>query len=223
MSVNKPSGRSHEAGELAHEIERLKAWYATELAAGRLPDMVPYLQRYPQYADELRDYVVYLHTVAVDLPAPEAEPGAELSSAARTALARIHDEGLAKGHAASAERVESLVSLAAKVGVKPPQLASRVGINLIILTRLQNGLISPQSVPATLVQRIAAVLAETPAKVEALLGLRSPTQGAFFYADTAPERTQETFLNAVRRSTLTDEQKQEWNAIVAQDVSKEDR
>lgn len=226
MPANQSREERHAAGGSAYEIdeiERIKAWYAAECDAGRLPDMRVYLERYPDYADELRDYVVYLHTIAVDLPAPAAVPAAELSPAARSVLTRMAAEGVAAQVPTMAQTVvrvaetETLVSRAGRAGVKPIQLVAKVGINIDILTRLQNGLIAPGSVPRTLIQRIAAVIAETPATVETLLGLNAPAQSAFFYSNTAPEHSQDTFLDAVQKSALSEEQKQEWRAIVADD------
>ena len=49
-------------------VQRITARYVEETRSGQRPVISDYLARYPQYADEIADFVAYYHAFEVDLP-----------------------------------------------------------------------------------------------------------------------------------------------------------
>lgn len=89
----------HEHGEQLSVLDHITAEYVEAYRAGRPPNLRTFIRRYPQFARELLDFVLYFHCVAADLPEPDRVPAAHLSPGAQAALARIRR---AHGHQHSA-------------------------------------------------------------------------------------------------------------------------
>ncbi len=202
--------------ERRYEIDRITAEYADEWRAGRSPRVEDYVGRYPNYATEISEFALYFHSIAFDLPEPDAVPAAQLSPAATNALAQI---GLARAAAPAAPTpIEGLVKQGAAVGFTPRKLAEAVRLSTDLLGKLEARAIDVATIPPTLVRRLAETLNVTTEAVAAYLGAAGPAQaGAFFYADQAPAQRQEAFLDAVQGSTLGPELKREWSEIVTRD------
>jgi hypothetical protein len=203
--------------ERQYEIDRITVQYADEYRAGRAPRIEDYVRRYPDYASELLRFAVYFHTVGFDMPALDASPAAELSPAAQRALAQIRDSQVTP--AAAAAPLAGLVQQGITVGFTPRTLAETLRLTTDLLGKLEAHAIDAATIPSTLIKRLSAVLQVTPEAIAAYLG--SPGQApaaAFYYADRPPAQRQESFLDAVRASTLAPETKQEWVEIARQDV-----
>jgi len=193
--------------ERQYAIDRITARYAAEYRAGQSPRLDEYLQRYPEFAAELIDFVLYFHSIAVDLPAPDAVPTVELSPAARAAQARLRTR--------FAPAIEGLVKQGRAAGYTPSQLAAAVGLSLDVLAKLEGHVIEATTIPRALIQRLASALQTAPDAIVAYLSGHAPAQaGAFFYADKPPDQRQQTFLEAIRASGLPPERKREWEDIV---------
>lgn len=80
------------ARERQFQLDRLVAGYLEKLQAGSAPRLADFIAEHPEFASDLVDMVFYFLCVAVDLPEPGAEAAAELSPAAKAALAHIHQE-----------------------------------------------------------------------------------------------------------------------------------
>jgi hypothetical protein len=205
--------RSHLARQ--YEIDVISAQYAEEVRAGRKPRIEEYVKRYPQYRAELLSFALYFETVGIHTEALDGPADAALSPAAERALAAIRkwrpaDEG---------QSLQGLAARGLEVGYQPPQLAAAVGLTMDLLGKLEARVIAVATIPPTLVQRFAAALRVAPDAVAAFLGAAGPgTAGAFFYADQPPTHQQESFLDAVRGSTLLPNGKREWEEIVRADA-----
>ncbi len=196
--------------ERRYEIDRITAEYADEWRAGRSPRVEDYVGRYPNYATEISEFALYFHSIAFDLPEPDAVPAAQLSPAAQKALAQIRNP--------QPPAIEGLVKQGAAVGLAPRKLAEAVKLSMDLLGKLEARAIDVGTIPPTLVRRLAETLKVAPGAVAAYLGAAGPAQaGAFFYADQAPTQRQESFLDAVQGSTLGPELKREWSEIVTRD------
>ncbi|HEX9058314.1 MAG TPA: hypothetical protein VF818_12365 [Ktedonobacterales bacterium] len=196
--------------EREYEIDRITAEYAEEWRAGRSPRVEDYIGRYPDYATEISEFAVYFHTIAFDLPEPDAVPAAQLSPAARNVLAQIQPP--------PPPAIAGLVKQGTVVGFSPRKLAEAVRLTTDLLGKLEARAIDVATIPPTLIRRLAETLKVAPEAVAAYLGASGPAQaGAFFYADQAPTQRQESFLDAVQRSTLAPEVKREWDEIVNRD------
>lgn len=73
-----------------YDLDRITFQYVQDYRAGRPANLRTYVQRYPEFAQELRDFALYFHSLGDTLPEPDLVPVSELSEAARAALARIH-------------------------------------------------------------------------------------------------------------------------------------
>jgi hypothetical protein len=212
---NQPS-QSNARNQREDELDRITARYVEEFQAGKAPRVADYIQRYPQYADELMEFVLYFHAIAADLPEPDALPAPQFTPAASAARARLREQGGSE----SVEPVSGLFSQGLAAGYPPPQLAKTIGLSWDVLAKLEARAITATSIPGTLIQRLADTLKVAPAAISAYLQESAQAQsGAFFYADTPPEQQQETFLIAIQSSSqLTQEQKREWTDIVEQEL-----
>jgi hypothetical protein len=212
---NQPS-QSNARRQQENEFDRITARYVEEFQAGKAPRVADYIRRYPQYADELMDFVLYFHAIAADLPEPDALPAPEFTPAASAARARLHGQSPSE----SAAPVSGLFSQGLAAGYPPPQLAEAIGLSWDVLAKLEARAIAASSIPGTLIQRLAETLKVAPAAISAYLQTSAQAQsGAFFYADQPPEQQQEIFLVAIQSSPqLTQEQKREWTDIIGQEL-----
>lgn len=197
-----------------YEIDRITAEYVEERRAGRSPRVEDYARRYPEFAREIRLFVADYLLIGERLPEPDPVPTAPLSSAALAALAQIELES------APVVPIAGLVARGFERGFEPPRLAAAVGISMDVLAKLDAKAIAVNTVPFTLIERLAEKLQAVPEAVVAFLVGSAPTQApAHYYAEQAPEQRQESFLDAIQASNALDERaKQEWANIVARDI-----
>ncbi|HLJ82147.1 MAG TPA: hypothetical protein VKT52_11710 [Ktedonobacterales bacterium] len=197
-----------------YEIDRITAQYVEERRAGRSPRVEDYTQRHPEYAREIRLFVADYLLIGERLPEPDLVPTAPLSSAALAALAQIELES------APVVPIAGLVARGIEQGYEPPRLAAAVGISMDVLAKLDAKAIIADTIPFTLVERLAEKLQAVPEAVAAFLVGTAPAQApAHYYAEQAPEQRQESFLDAIQASDALDENaKWEWADIVARDV-----
>jgi hypothetical protein len=198
-----------------YEIDVITAQYADEVRTGRKPRIEEYLQRHPQYTAELLDFAVYYHAIGLDSEALDGPTDAEISPAATKALAHIREQRASPPVTA----IQGLVVRGQEVGYQPPQLAAAVGLTMALLGKLEARVITVATIPPTLVRRLATALRVAPEAVATFLGAARPgAAGVFYYADQPPTQQQESFLDAVQRSTLPAEAKQDWADIVRADA-----
>ncbi|HEY7124068.1 MAG TPA: hypothetical protein VH590_00230 [Ktedonobacterales bacterium] len=208
--------QSHADRQREDDLNRITARYVEEFQAGKAPRVADYIQRHPQYADELMEFVLYFHAIAAGLPEPDALPAQQFTPAANAARTRLREQT----SSGSAAPLSSLFRQALAVGYPPPQLAQAIGLSWDIVAKLEARAIAAASIPRTLTQRLADTLKVAPTAISAYLQGTTPTQsGAFFYADQPPEQQQETFLAAVQSTPeLSQEQKRAWADIVGQEL-----
>lgn len=198
-----------------YEIDRITSRYEDEYRAGKSPKIAEYIERYPQFAQELAEFALFFHTVGSDQPEPNPTAASQLSPAAQAARSRIHEQV----NPATSPPLLGIIKQGRQAGYMAPKLAEMVGLSLDILAKLDAHAIIGASIPRTLIQRLADTLHVTPEAVASYLGHPQAAQaGAFFYADQAPQQRQESFLNAVQNSAaLSSEQKQAWREIAEQE------
>jgi hypothetical protein len=197
-----------------YEVDRITAEYVEERRAGRSPRVEDYARRYPEFARDIRLFVADYLLIGERLPEPDPVPTAPLSSAALAALAQIELES------APDVPIVGLVTRGIERGFEPPRLAAAVGISMDVLGKLDAKAIVADSIPFTLVERLAEKLQAVPKAIAAFLVGAAPAQApALYYAEQAPEQRQESFLDAIQASNALDEHaKQEWANIVARDI-----
>ena len=81
--------------EREEEILRITALYVDEVRAGHTARLGDYLAQYPQYADQIADFVAYFHAIEEDVAADEyavLQSDHEFHIAAEEAIDRIMRE-----------------------------------------------------------------------------------------------------------------------------------
>ncbi|HEX5156933.1 MAG TPA: hypothetical protein VFW17_06945, partial [Ktedonobacterales bacterium] len=110
--------------ERQYEIDRITFQYATEFRSGRNPHIEEYIQRNPEYANELLEYALYFHAFGFDSEPLEEPAELSLSPAAEKAMAWIREQRERPAPVA----IQSLVQLGLDAKYSPPQLAAAVGL-----------------------------------------------------------------------------------------------
>jgi hypothetical protein len=205
--------------ERQYEIDKITFRYATEFRSGRNPRIEDYVQRYPQYSEELIEYALYFYAIGYDRE-PLVEPDElKLSPAGEKAMARIREQSAGYAPVETVDAIEGLVKQGNKIGLTPPQLAEAVGLTIALLSRIEVRTIDAASIPRALFQRLATTLRTSSEAIAAYLGVTQTGQaGGFFYADQPPDQRQESFLDAVQASALSPERKREWADIVHEET-----
>lgn len=201
------------------ELLRITAEYAEAARAGQAPRISDYVRRYPQYARELVAYALSYSAVFADQPPPDERSAATPSPAAQKALAFIREQRPAYDSAAQAQTFDSLLKRALDVGYPPPRLFAELGLSADVVSKLEAQVITVASVPRTLVERLARTLQTSADAIQAYLASTQPqAQGAQLYlAERPPEYSQQSFLEAVAQSTLSEDEKRVWFEIARRD------
>src|SRR5947209_18736953 len=88
-------------------VQRITARYVEEVRSGHQPDIGDYLARYPQFADELANYIAYYHAFEADLPC-ETPAMPVLSEQSQEAINTAW-ERIVQSQTQSAARIASLL------------------------------------------------------------------------------------------------------------------
>lgn len=156
------------------EIMRITARYVEEAQEGKLPSLSAYLARYPQYREELLDFISYYQ--AFEAPLPMNTSLASLSEVSREALERAYSSYAQESAVPTRDvAVRSLFESRQQQHVSPRQLADVLELSEDIVQLLERRALLPESIPATLSQCLAGVLGYSPAAIEAFFASREPS------------------------------------------------
>lgn len=146
----------------------ITAQFVAEREAGQRPRLDDYIRRYPNYADEIADFIAYYSALEADLPLV-SEAILPLSSASRVALdaawRKVQREDLSKGGNAT------LSSLADRQHYSLLQLAEALHLSSDIVEQLAQRQLDPATLPRELLQRLTEVLVQSMSTVRQALGL----------------------------------------------------
>lgn len=180
---------------------------------------------YPQFSRELVDFAAAWAEQELLPPAPPLAADVEKRLIDR---AMSHVQNLTFGREAQADAtdsgseknpIESLTGEAKSLGFNASDFAKGCGLDLMLMTKLNNRLIAVLSIPASLIRHIGRQLQRSPGAVRTYLA--SPPRaiaGKSFLARGKPEHVgqQETFAEAIRSSSLSDAEKARWLAESAE-------
>ena len=175
-----------------------------------------YCRKYPKYARELTDYAMqWLIETAIDATTGNADVEKPASSIlVSRAISRFHDR-------VSGKLISTEVAQESSHDVRSPfeelsvvrkrEICNILGINIPLLAKFQNRLIDPDTTPRRFLDKFAEILGST--LIELVIYLRLPSgmhRQADFKAEKKPsiEIRKEIFEEAVRNSSLSDQQKQ---------------
>ena len=174
------------------------------------------LGRYPEYSAELTDFAVEWALQDL-LPAPSGDGDGDGASVEASAIpaalerfrARLDEQGAAR--VAEAARVSPFAD---RSPAELSRLATRLGLDKILVAKLRDRKIVAETVPEELRHGLANELGVASSVIAAHLAAPATIpQGANFKAQQAPEAgAKESFAEAVRRSSLTEDKKHHWLA-----------
>jgi|SRR5712664_289193 len=170
--------------------------------------------RYPQFRRELIDFVA---TWAEQMMLPESPEltieeeerivDRAMSHALNVSFNRDEQPRQSGGNA-----IESLTGEAKNAGMSVADFAKGCELDLVLITKLNNRRILPETIPSRLVSHIARLVGKTADGVMEYLG--SPPQllsGQSFLSKKKPKGFErESFADAVRASSLSEAEKARW-------------
>lgn len=203
--------------EQAHEEEimRIIAQFVAEQEAGRRPRLEEYVRRYPQYVDEIADFVTYYYAVEAGLPT-DTTSVPSLTAGSRAAL------DLAWGRVNTPLPGESvtLAGLAARQRYSLARLATVLDLSVDIVERLAGGQIDPNTIPREVLLRLTRVLSQSIGMVRQALGLFDVPSTPMLAEERAsyalsPQSSLPSFREAIAASSqLSLTQKKNWQALL---------
>jgi hypothetical protein len=159
-------------------------WRFVQDSEGRFGNLAAWLRQYPEYADDF--LWISLHGgLAQD--GSGASPQIALDAGTPPDIGRSLLAEMREIHARSRPPLHSLVECARELGVLPRELAAQIGVGLTVLTKLERRLVSADTVPERMVERLSAALKAGVAEVVAYLRLPATLSPAASYrAASAP-------------------------------------
>ena len=179
-----------------------------------------WVARYPQFQEELIDFVAAWLEEALLPPPPALSSDVEkritdraMSHVLNTSFER--DEAREARESTSAPTKSAIASLtgeARRVGLSALELAKCCGLDLALVTKLNNRQITPDSIPPHLVSQMARQIGKTvEAVADYLAGPPQQLSGMAFLARGKPRGAQQqSFADAVRASSLREAEKARW-------------
>lgn len=171
--------------------------------------------RYPQFRNELIDFAASWAAQLVLPPAPELSAEEEKLLVDR-AMSHVQNVVYKRNETRAAQSedrsISSLTGEAKRAGMNAQEFAKACGLDLALVTKLNNRQIKPLSIPAQLVSHIARLLsASVDAVGEYLAGPPQALAGRSFLARGKPQSAeQQSFADAVRASSLSEAEKARW-------------
>jgi transcriptional regulator with XRE-family HTH domain len=197
-------------------VQRITACYVEEVRAGHQPTISDYLARYPQFADEIADFIAYYHAVEVDLPRETDQMpilSAQFHEAIDTAWERV-----AQSQGKVTDKVTSLLARARELHLTLSQLADKLGISADVMLKLERHAIEASSIPGELITLLAKVLQQPSQVVQAFFGNAVRQQVADARAYYRVDGQVQSFREAIEESAqLSEDQRRRWRELLDQE------
>jgi hypothetical protein len=172
--------------------------------------------RYPQYRRELVEFAAAWAEQTLLPPAPGLEAGEEerivdrvMSHALNVSFNR---DGRAQCRQPEVNAIKSLTSEARSVGLEVAEFAKACGLDLALVTKLNNRMLKPETIPSRLVAHIGRLLGRTTEGImDYLRGQPAPLVSRSFLSHKKPHTAQrQSFADAVRGSSLSKAERARW-------------
>lgn len=200
--------------EQAHdeEIMRITAQFVAEQEAGERPRLEEYVRRYPQYVDEITDFVTYYYAVEAGLPTNTTS----IPSLSPSSRAALH-QAWRRVDALPASESSALSALARRQRCTLTQLAETLDLSVDIVEQLAKHQIDPQTLPSELLQRLSHTLGQPLSVVRQALGILEPlTLTGTLVSRPASSRL--SLRTALRMSCLiSSAQRDRWEHILTRE------
>jgi len=205
-------GQAHE-----EEVMRITAQFVAEQESGRRPRLEDYARRYPQYVDEIADFVTYYYAAEAGLPTDTASvPSLSAGSRAALDLAWERVTTPLPGSPTLPASAVTLAALGRRQHYSLSRLAATLDLSADIVEQLARRQIDPATLPRELLQRLSNVLAQSISVVRQALGLPELPSTPFLAEQRAAYRSGlPSFQEAISASPyLSATQKKSWQAIL---------
>jgi hypothetical protein len=220
--------------EQEEDVWRITAMYVAELNAGRQPRLHDYLKRYPRYASAIADFVAYYQAVELQQTDELPQTDDSLAYVPMTYESRMLMEGALLRASLPSEPLLSLFPAAPK-HLTLTELAYALDLSEDIVTLLDQRLLTEESLPDLLIERLTFVLhrpeqairdyLKTPASLsfqrssahpELRYVAETPTSYSQNNLPAVPARS---FLRALEESSnATPQQKRFWRGVVTDEI-----
>ncbi len=194
------------------EVLRITAQFVAEREAGLRPRLEDYARNYPQYVDEITDFVTYYYAVEVSLPT-DTTSVPSLSAGSRAALNLAWER---VNTPLPAESV-TLELLAQRQRYSFARLAALLDLSADIVEQLVRRKLDPATLPREVLQRLVTVLGQSMSVVRQALGLPDVPSTPAIAETRAPYTLsdQVSFRAALTASAgISPAQKQRWLALL---------
>lgn len=190
---------------------RITAQFVAEQEAGQRPRLEDYVRRYPQYVDEIADFVTYYYAVEAGLPTNTASMPS-MSAGSRAAL----DLAWERVTTPLPGNPLTLVTLARQQHYSLARLAATLDLSADIVEQLARRQIDPATLPRELLQRLSRVLSQSLSVVRQAMGLPELPSTPFLAEQRAAYRSGlPSFQEAISASPhLSAARKRSWLAIL---------
>jgi hypothetical protein len=142
-------------------VLHITAQYLCELQAGKQPCLSDYLARYPQYAEEITDFVAYYHLAESRTP-DELTPAPSLSETSRSIL-----KSFQAGECSAPPG--TLLTGPHHRHLTVSQIARQMHLSSDIILLLEHRSIDPTTIPTEVITRLAAVSGSSPRDIQLYL------------------------------------------------------
>lgn len=193
------------------EIMHITAQFVAEQEAGQRPRLEDYVRRYPQYVDEIADFVTYYYAAETGLPTNTTSVPS-LSAGSQAALSLAWERVMTP----LPEDALTLAALARQQSYSLARLAVSLELSSDIVEQLARRQIDPATLPHELLLRLSRVLSQSLGVVRQALGLPELPSTPFLAEARAAYHTglasfQEALANSTRLSAA---QRERWQAIL---------
>jgi len=170
--------------------------------------------RYPQFRRELIDFVAAWveETTLPESPALTVEEEERIVDRAMSHALNVSFNRDEQPRQFGVNAIESLIGEAKNAGMSVADFTKGCGLDLVLITKLNNRRILPETIPSRLVSHVARLVGKTADGVmEYLGGPPRLLSGQSFLSKEKPRTFErESFADAVRSSSLSEEEKAHW-------------
>lgn len=173
-----------------------------------------WVARYPQFRRELIDFVAAWveETTLPESPKLTVEQEERIVDRAMSHALNVSFNRDGQSRQPGEKTITSLTGEAKNSGISVADFARGCGLDLVLITKLNNRRILPETIPSRLVSHIARLVGRTAEGVMEYLG--GPPQllsELSFMSKKKPRRVErESFADAVRASSLSEAEKARW-------------
>jgi len=178
-------------------------------------------RRYPQYRRALIDFAAAWAEQRALPPAPPLEAEREKALIDR-AMSHVENVAYGQGERTPEQRkasisIASLTGEAKRKGFSAQEFAKACGLDLVLISKLNNRQIRPATIPPRLIGHIGQLLDRAVEAIEEYLARPPNAPAATAFLSRGKPRTpgQQSFADAVRTSSLSKAEKARWLDEVA--------